>query len=123
MLGMRTSLKYIAEEIDSPEAFTAKILQKLVRVKIIESSKGMNGGFNMSMDRIKSTTLSEIVYAIDGLDISNRCVLGLSQCSSINPCSVHHKFKPVREDLIALLTKTTVEEMAIGIKEKLAILR
>jgi len=122
-MGMRTSLKYIAEEIDSPEAFTAKILQKLVRVKIIESSKGVNGGFNMASDRIKSTSVLDIVYAIDGYDICNRCVLGLSQCSSNNPCSVHHKFRPVREDLIALMNKTTVEEMALGIKDKLAILR
>jgi hypothetical protein len=36
---------------------------------------------------------------------------------------VHHKFRPVREDLIALMNKTTVEEMALGIKDKLAILR
>ncbi|MBL0190921.1 MAG: Rrf2 family transcriptional regulator [Saprospiraceae bacterium] len=39
----RTSLNYIAEEIDSP-SFTPKILQKLVQVKTIESSKGVNGG-------------------------------------------------------------------------------
>ena len=43
----RVSLKEIAKEIDSPEAFTAKILQNLVRHKIINSVKGAYGGFEI----------------------------------------------------------------------------
>jgi len=35
----------IAEEIDSPTAFTAKILQQLVKNKVIHSIKGPHGGF------------------------------------------------------------------------------
>lgn len=123
ILGKRTSLKYISKEIDSPEAFTAKILQKLVKEKIIESIKGANGGFEISQRKLKSTKLSEIVYAIDGYDIRNRCMLGLLHCSPDNPCSVHNKFKPVRDELITLFTDTTIEEMALGIKDKSAILK
>ncbi len=123
ILGNRTSLKYIAVEIDSPEAFTAKILQKLVKDKIIESVKGLNGGFEISREKIKSTKLSEIIYALDGYDIRSRCMLGLPHCSPDNPCSVHHKYKPVRDELLKLMTETTIEEMALGVKDKMAILR
>ena len=38
--GVRVSLKSIAKEINSPEAFTAKILQDLVRHDVINSVKG-----------------------------------------------------------------------------------
>ena len=123
ILGNRTSLKYIAVEIDSPEAFIAKILQKLVKDKIIESVKGLNGGFEISREKIKSTKLSEIIYALDGYDIRSRCMLGLPHCSPDNPCSVHHKYKPVRDELLKLMTETTIEEMALGVKDKMAILR
>ena len=39
------SLKEIAEEIDSPVAFTAKILHQLAKNHILDSSKGPSGGF------------------------------------------------------------------------------
>jgi Rrf2 family protein len=123
MSGQRTSLKYITKEIDSPEAFTAKILQKLAKANIVESIKGLNGGFEISEEKRKNTMLSEIVFALDGDDIASRCFLGLPQCSHLNPCSVHNKYKPIRENLLQLIHNTTIEEMALGIKTKNAILK
>jgi Rrf2 family iron-sulfur cluster assembly transcriptional regulator len=43
----RVTLKDIAKEIDSPEAFTAKIMQQLVKRGIVDSLKGPTGGFVM----------------------------------------------------------------------------
>mgnify|MGYP002795141008 FL=1 len=42
--GFRVNLKEIAAAIDSPIAFTAKILQQLVKSNIVESVKGAKGG-------------------------------------------------------------------------------
>ncbi len=123
MSGKRTSLKYITKEIDSPEAFTAKILQKLAKANIVESIKGLNGGFEISEEKRKNTKLSEIVFALDGDELAHRCFLGLPQCSHENPCSVHYKYKPVRESLLLLIHNTTIEEMARDIKTKNAILK
>lgn len=123
MLGQRTSLKYIAKEIDSPEAFTAKILQKLAKANIITSIKGLNGGFEISADKMKNIKLAEVVFALDGDDITSRCFLGLLECTHKNPCSVHYKFKPIRENLIELMHNTNIEDMALGIKSKEAILK
>ena len=46
-LNNRTGIKDIAKKIDSPEAFTAKILQILVKANIIHSTKGVGGGFEI----------------------------------------------------------------------------
>ena len=43
--GGRLSINDIAVAIDSPEPFTAKILQTLSKHKIISSAKGPGGGF------------------------------------------------------------------------------
>ncbi|MGN6646883.1 MAG: RrF2 family transcriptional regulator [Cytophaga sp.] len=51
--GKRSSLKEIAAQIDSPEAFTAKILQVLSRNNLIDSSKGPQGGFEMDLKQMK----------------------------------------------------------------------
>ena len=41
--GNKTGIREIAEEIDSPEHFIAKILQELSRKHLIRSTKGPNG--------------------------------------------------------------------------------
>ncbi|MCR9067029.1 MAG: Rrf2 family transcriptional regulator, partial [Cytophagales bacterium] len=41
----KTGLKEVTEAIGSPEAFTAKILQQLVKSGLLESYKGPSGGF------------------------------------------------------------------------------
>ena len=106
----------IAKEIDSPQAFTAKILQILVKAGIIDSVKGVNGGFYIQKKRIASTFLVEIVNALDGDTVFNGCGLGLSQCSEDHPCPVHDKFKCIREELAKMLETTNLEELALGIK-------
>lgn len=113
----KIGLKEIANEIDSPIAFTAKILQILVKNGIIKSSKGVGGGFMVLEDDYKLIKLLDIVMAIDGDSIFLRCGLGLSNCSEDRPCPVHEKFKYVKKDLIAMLENTTLEELTLGIKK------
>lgn len=93
----KVGLKEIANEIDSPTAFTAKILQALVKNNIIKSSKGVGGGFMILKDDLKNINLSDIVMAIDGDSVFLRCGLGLSNCSEDHPCPVHEKFKFVKK--------------------------
>ncbi len=121
--GKRVSLKSIAEEINSPEAFTAKILQLLVKNDLISSVKGPNGGFKIEKDSMAKIRLSEIVSAIDGDSIYKGCGLGLKDCSEVHPCPVHHKFKKIRTDLRNMLESTTVLELSRGLKKGLTFLK
>jgi Rrf2 family transcriptional regulator, iron-sulfur cluster assembly transcription factor len=119
----RISLKDIAKEIDSPEAFTAKILQQLSRHGIIESLKGPNGGFTIDKKNMAKIKLSQIVSAIDGDSIYKGCGLGLKVCSEIRPCPVHDKFKNIREDLKSMLEKTSLLELSVGMENGMTFLR
>lgn len=119
----RVGQKEIAEEIDSPVAFTAKILQKLVHRNIVSSAKGVGGGFSIDKNRLKEIRLVEIVEAIDGDSIFRGCGLGLSDCSEDHPCPVHDKFKSIRGELTIMLEDTTLEELALGIKSGNTFLR
>ena len=112
----RVGLKMIAENINSPIAFTAKILQTLSRENIIHSAKGVGGGFEIPKDKIAKIKLAQIVMAIDGNQVFVGCGLGLSQCSEEHPCPVHDKFKFIKQELVFMLENTTLEEMALGLK-------
>ena len=107
-------LKEIAQAIDSPTAFTAKITQQLVKSKLLQSQRGPTGGFQLRPS--KPVTLLEVVTAIDGEGIFKQCVLGLEECSASHPCPIHHKFKAVRDHLAGVLATTTIEEAKEGIR-------
>jgi Rrf2 family protein len=112
----RVGLKDIAKKIDSPEAFTAKILQILSRNNIIHSIKGVGGGFEIPKETMNQIKLEQIVTAIDGDRVFTGCGLGLLHCSEEHPCPVHDKFKSIRNELAFMLENTNLEELAMGIK-------
>ncbi|EDP71833.1 transcriptional regulator, BadM/Rrf2 family protein [Flavobacteriales bacterium ALC-1] len=119
----RVSLKEIAKEIDSPVAFTAKILQDLVRHQIINSVQGAYGGFEIEKHKIPTIKLAQIVNAIDGDKIYSGCGLGLHTCDEEHPCPVHDKFKIVRTELKDMLENTNLEELALDIKSGTSFLK
>ncbi|WP_040253423.1 RrF2 family transcriptional regulator [Psychroserpens mesophilus] len=121
--GRRVSPREISKEIDSPQAFTAKILQDLVRHDVIKSVQGAYGGFEIDKDTIATIKLSQIVEAIDGNGIYSGCGLGLRECNEQHPCPMHDKFKSIRNDLRDMLETTNLEELATGIKNGEAFLK
>lgn len=122
-MGQRVGLKDIAKAIDSPEAFTAKILQQLSKHRIIESVKGPNGGFEIAEDKRDNLRLSLVVIAIDGDEIFTGCVLGITLCNEDKPCPVHDKFKAIRKDIISMLDNTTAQELADKLNSGVAFLK
>lgn len=112
----RVGLKDIAKKIDSPEAFTAKILQILSKDNIINSVKGVGGGFEIPRETMKDIKLAQIVNALEGDRVFTGCGLGLAHCSEDHPCPMHEKFKSIRNELAFMLENTNLEELALGIK-------
>lgn len=120
--GRRVGLKDISKEIDSPEAFTAKILQQLSKTQIIDSVKGPNGGFAIEVEKMSKIKLSQVVSAIDGDSVYRGCGLGFKECSEKQPCPVHDKFKVVRDELRKMLESTTILELSLGLKNGITFL-
>lgn len=107
----RVGLKEISKAINSPEAFTGKILQALVRDELLASTKGPNGGFFIAKNPAE-IFLSQIVESIDGDMLFTGCALGLEKCSEDHPCPVHHKFKAIRDHLTGMLMTTSLKDVA-----------
>ncbi|PKP13334.1 MAG: transcriptional regulator [Bacteroidetes bacterium HGW-Bacteroidetes-3] len=119
----RVNLNDISKEINSPIAFTAKVLQILSKNGIIDSVKGATGGFEIKIDRLDKIMLSHIVDSIDGNTIYTNCGLGFDNCSEIMPCSVHFKFKHIREDLKEMLETTSLLDLSNNINNKMAFMK
>ena len=121
-MGQRVSLKAIAKAIESPEAFTAKILQALTRSGFLISTKGPSGGFVLAYPA-STMNLAQIVTAIDGDKIFNGCGLGLEECDSNRPCPIHHRFAIVRNELRDMLEQSSLAELSEGLVQGVAFLK
>lgn len=117
LLDKKVSVKMVAKAIDSPEAYTSKILQLLSRSQVIASGKGPTGGYSMDKKKLGGVTLGDIVVAIDGDEVYHACGLGLKECNEKMPCPVHSRYSKIREELVAMLETTSVQDLAMGTKK------
>ena len=102
----------IAKGIDSPQHFTAKILQMLAKDnRVVSSLKGPNGGFYIT-ERSKKLPARAILEAMNDEEILKRCIMGLRHCNEKNPCPMHKDFKAIRDHLTMLFEKKTIGSLA-----------
>jgi Rrf2 family transcriptional regulator, iron-sulfur cluster assembly transcription factor len=109
--GTKIGIKKIASDLMIPTPFLGKILQNLVRQKILVSTKGPNGGFGLGK-KTSEISLYEIVRIVDGEDFFKNCLIGLQPCSTHEqnekPCPVHSRFGPIRAQLYQFYQETTI---------------
>lgn len=108
-------IKDISESQGIPIHFLGKILQILVKHKILISIKGPHGGFMMGVNS-NDISLYEIVGIIDGHNIFDQCGIGFKICSDEHPCPVHNEFKIVKAKIKALLENKTIAELCDDVK-------
>ena len=112
--GTKIGIKKISSDLMIPTPFLGKILQNLVRQKILVSTKGPNGGFGLGR-KIEDISLYDIVRIVDGDDFFNNCMIGMQPCSihteNDKPCPVHNRFGPIRAQLLSLYQDTSIAEI------------
>ncbi|MCF8304199.1 MAG: Rrf2 family transcriptional regulator [Bacteroidales bacterium] len=118
--GHRPGFSEIAKGIESPEHFTAKILQTLTRYELVNSIRGRGGGF--FFDKEEELTLYEVIITLEGEKYFSKCVLGLKSCDSVNPCPLHHEFVKIRNQLYFLVRNETIQSLASEIDNGKAVL-
>jgi len=111
----KIGIKKISEDLDLPTPFMAKILQQLVKQRILSSSKGPHGGFSLLKDP-RNITLLEIVNTIDGEGFFNNCVMHNGLCVSVEKnrrqCILHDEYYKTREDLKKIFSNMTIYDLA-----------
>jgi len=119
--GERFGVRTIAQDLGLPESYLGKVLQNLVRKRIISSTKGPRGGFYIEEECLNRPVI-KIVEAIDGLERFSACGLGLHECSDENPCSIHNEYGALRDGLFKLLSEKTIRDFKQDIIDGKAVL-
>lgn len=120
--GYKSGIKEVAEEINAPVHFIAKILHSLSKKGLVQSFKGPTGGFYLDKNSLQNS-LADIVLAVDGDKLFSGCGLGLNYCSETKPCPMHNEFKKVRKDIFDLLQNAKLGKLQDQLESNLAYLK
>lgn len=99
----------LAVHIHVPAGYLAKVMNALVRARLLVSQRGRNGGFRLRGDASKISVL-DIVDAVDPIRRIQSCPLGLAT-HGLRLCPLHRRL----DQAIAMVRKafggTTVGEL------------
>ncbi len=113
----KIGVKKIAEALETPQPFLAKLLQQLTKSRLVSSSKGPHGGFFLNEKNLKNS-IWDVVKCIDGTSKFEQCFLGLSTCGDENPCPVHFTVAPFKKKILSDFRDKSIEEFVNEIKLK-----
>lgn len=117
----KIGVDHIAEALEVPRHFLAKILQQLAKAGIVTSVKGPHGGFYCSEENL-SVKMQAVIECIEGKNVVAECVLGLKSCSAKRPCPLHFQAQTYRQGLFYQMNQHSIQEMALRVqREKLVI--
>ncbi len=105
-------LKDIAAARSLPTGFVATIFQKLARHNLVSSHRGAVRGYALARPP-HEITLRQIVEAIEGPDLFERCIFWSGRCGDQDPCRLHERWATVRPQVRAMMDATTLGELVL----------
>lgn len=110
-LQASSSAREIAELYDIPIELMAKVLQRLVRSRLLVSTQGTRGGYTLSRAS-SSISVADVIAAIDGPFTVTACTTDKHDCEQYSKCSVRDPLWQIRERIAATLGTVTLADMA-----------
>ncbi len=103
-------LRVIAAECDVSEAFLAKIFQVLGQAGLVQSHRGVKGGFSLGRPASR-ISLREIVEVTEGGIQLNHCTRGDRSCKEVGHCSVAPVWARAQAALTDSLDSTSLADV------------
>jgi Rrf2 family protein len=107
------SAKRLAETCDVSHELACKLLQKLSSAKLVKSSMGVNGGFELAKDP-KNFSLYQVVAAAQGDICLNRCVSDVKRCPKGQKCKTRKKLVALQKYIEDYLSDIKLNELLKG---------
>ena len=101
----------ISEEYKIPRSFLAKILQKLVKAKIVRSYRGVKGGFSLAR-QAREISVLDVLEAIEGKLALNLCLVDKKKCNFSKHCPTFFLWNNVQAKVVDTLKKSNFEDLA-----------
>ena len=104
------SARALAKETVVPYQLACKLLQRLQKTDLVQSTMGPKGGFTLTKTPDK-INLWNIIDVIQGPINMNKCLLGDFKCQHRANCTIHGKLAELQQHIQTSLTATTLDEL------------
>ncbi|QDU61504.1 HTH-type transcriptional regulator CymR [Planctomycetes bacterium Pan216] len=105
------STRELADRHKISRGFVSNIMKELGHENIVESQRGMHGGYRLARAP-REITLSEIIYALEGTFRLMACANGQeTSCDLFCVCPVKSPLQAVHDRINQVLDDVTLEEL------------
>jgi Rrf2 family protein len=102
------TVREMAELARLPAPYLSKIMKGLVRAGIVQSRRGLGGGFNLARNP-KEITIWDVTQAIDPLERIRTCPLGIEGHTML--CPLHRRIDQAIEQIETAFRSSTLDEI------------
>ncbi len=109
--GRFVPLSEIHNRYDVPEKHLAKIFQLLVKAGILESARGVNGGFALAKPANRISPL-DVIRILEGPIRESGCLLLEEDCDFHGTCGINAVWGRAQHAMLTVLRQATLADMA-----------
>jgi Rrf2 family protein len=106
------SARELAETYDIPAELLAKVLQKLVRGRLLESQQGIRGGYALARPAA-AMSVADVIQAVDGPLMVTACSESDHSCDQFSKCNIRDPLWRIKDRIVETLAATSVAELAM----------
>jgi Rrf2 family protein len=106
------SSRELAEAYDIPPELLAKVLQKLVRARLLASHQGIRGGYGLARPA-ESVSVADVIQAIDGPLTVTACSAEDHSCDQYTKCNIRDPLWRIKDRIVSALSATSIAELAV----------
>ena len=106
------SARELAESYDIPPELLAKVLQKLVRARLLASHQGIRGGYGLGRPA-QAISVADVIVAIDGPLMVTACSDVDHSCDQYSKCNIRDPLWRIKDRIISALAATSVADLAV----------
>ena len=108
------SARELAESYDLPPELLAKVLQLLVRAKLLSSQQGIRGGYALAKTPAE-ISVADVILAIDGPMTVTACSESDHSCDQYKKCNIRDPLWRIKDRIVSALAATSVSELAVDV--------
>ena len=104
------SAREIAEAYEIPLELLAKVLQRLVRARLLLSVQGTRGGYRLSR-AAAAIPVADVIQAVDGPLTVTACSDDDQNCEQYSKCSIRDPLWKIRGRIVDALMKVSIADL------------
>lgn len=106
-----SSAREISEAYAIPLELLAKVLQRLVRARLLVSVQGTRGGYRLARPAV-SVSVADVIQAVDGPVTVTACSPDDHACEQYGTCSIRDPLWKIKSRIVEALNTVSVAELA-----------